>query len=237
MDPLLEHILTYITETCLDPKIWGLFMCTSKYFYDNLIMRFLVTKFKCMVVRTETVCCNTYRYDKLYTRFIDCYQFILTANPYLIKAHAMMEHTGVCEILGFYIRHLEKTSANIIINTKQAFSSILENTFYHRIDMGIMTQLLQYQQPKYITTAESRTISKETIDTHYWNYSERKLNDPHYIEDMAILNDNEHIVHRSRKTGFFIWDNKNQICDWDFNFHNHISICICCGMCHVKKID
>lgn len=220
----MEHILTYITETCLDPKIWGLFMCTSKYFYDGLVERFLVMKFKCMLVKVGSIDCDTNIKDEICNKYIhNQNNYILTTNPYLIKAHALMDHFGVYEVLGFYIPYLDKYDNGIKIDFTSAFCNTLTSTFFDRITPSIRAQLYQIRDVRKITLKESRDITKEIIETHYWNYGKMKLCDPNYTPDIEIIEDTRFVGHRV-----------SQLYNYHFYFPRNIPVCICCGENHAK---
>ena len=222
----MENILTYITETCLDPKIWGLFMCTSKWLYDNLIERFLVTKFKCMLVKPATIDCSTYNRDRICKQARNNHHdTILTANPFLVKAHATMVHLGIYEILGFYIPYLQLSCDYIFVNFEKAFFGAMTATFSNRIPTNLRIQLNRDPEENIITLEESRDITKEIIDTHYWNYSKVKLNDPDYIKDIEVLN-NDYNTKRNKKRSTELLS----VCR--FQFPHHIRECICCGETH-----
>jgi hypothetical protein len=224
----MEHIFTYITETCIDPKIWGLFICTSKYFYDGLIERFLVMKFKCMLVRVGSIDCDTNIKDEICKKYTHNHiTYILTTNPYLINAHALMDHFGVYEVLGFYIPYIDHNDGCITIDFKSIFLNTLSSTFFVRITPNIRAQLYQSHNVKQITLVESKDITKEMIDTHYWNYSQMKFNDPMYNKDIEMLeSDFQFAYHRK-----YMLQN---LCASRFHFPHNILVCVCCGKIHAK---
>jgi len=234
MDPLHENILTYITETCLDPKIWGLLMCTSKYFYNNLIERFLTTKFMCMVVNEPSIDCLTYRTDTIFEIYDEngimiLPRTLLTTNPFIIKAHALMNHVGIFEVIGFYIRYLKITNGGNHIEFEGVISGLLNSSFFDRLTPTIRTQLDLAKELKLITLKESANLTRELIDMHYWHHSKLKGNDPNYNKDLETLNREIYAVGA--------WCSFELLNNLSFDFEDNIPECVCCGMCHPKKVD
>jgi hypothetical protein len=248
MDPILSNILTYLTELCQDPKIWGKLMCTSKTLYDNLIEKFLIKKFRFISMgispdpKKNYLSCPAYLSDFIYKTYSGCNKdYYLTTNPRLIELHAMIDCTCVHEIFGFYLPFVKLSddcydsyaTPDIEIKYEQVLKRTLTSTLYPMLSQGIRNKIAINKTFNIISLEESRNITNEVITNHYSKYL--NLNNPNYKQDIELIELRYQISKKHLSDGFS-WENRaSNLSRLKLNVLQCIPNCIYCGEIHEKK--
>ena len=203
-------------------------------------MIFLTKKFKCMVVGAYSIRCLAYQTDYIDRRCNSFgYVYHLTTNPYLIQTHAILDNSGVKEVLGFYIPFISISTPvhdgsfpEIVINYEKMINCLLKASFYPMLDETTRTMILKNRFPQIISLDESYVITKEVINQHYQKYL--TLSHERYQYDRNIL-DIAFTQTVNRMQRYWYPSDKN-LSGLNFNLLRCIPNCIYCGEIH-EKID